>query len=225
MRSPHAGLDQTPLRQRVASATFPPLLLMMQAIESMTISQPVIANMHSQEKNMARLLRLHQQVLDQKEIMRELKMRSLVPPSQWYAPNNVKHASSNMASNCESASTFYSEASYHSGKLNKEIFTSSFHSEASHHSGKLTNDNVPCDDEYPRPSMILLIPKSMETSFDSFVEPTCHSMGLRGNSLYHSANTLRAGNTTLNKFNATNDAKNELESETTSEPNVNGSII
>jgi len=73
--------------------------------------------------------------------------------------------------------------------------------------------------------MILLIPKSMETSFDSFVEPTCHSMGLRGNSLYHSANTLRAGNTTLNKFNATNDAKNELESEIASEPNVNGSII
>ena len=225
MRSPYAGPDQTMLRQRVPSATFPPLPLTMQAIESTTISQPVMASMHSQEKNMARLSRLHQQVLDRKEIMRELKIRSLVPPSQRYAPNNVKHASSNMASNCESASTFYSDASYHSGKLNKEIFTSSFHSDASHHSGKLTNDNVPCDDEYSRPSMILLIPKSTETSLDSFVEPTCHSMGLRGNSLYHSANTLRAGNNTLNKFNATYDAKNELESETASLLNVNGSIF
>ena len=229
MRSPYAGFDQTPLTGKFASAMFPPLPLTMQATESTTISQPVIANMHLQEKQMARLSRLHQQVLDRKEIMRELKIRSLVLPSQRYAGSDVdcriqttevKHSSSNMASNCESASTFYSEASYYSGKLNKEICTSTFHSD-----GKLTNDNVPCDDEYSRPSMILIIPKSMEASFDSFIEPTCHSMGLRGNSLDHSANTLRAGNTTLNKCNANNDAKNELETETASESIVNGSIF
>ena len=230
----NAGFDQTPMTGQLSSAMFPPLPLTMPATESTTISQSVTANIHSQEKKMVRLSQLHQLVLDRKEIINKLKIRSSVLPSQRCAgfdvgcrlqTTEVKHSSSNMASNCESASTFYSEASYHSGKLNKEILTSSFHSEASHHRGKLTNDNVPRYDAYSRPSMILIVPQSMETSYDSFVEPMCRSIGLRGNLLYHSANTLRAGNTTLNKCDSTNDATNELESETTSESIVNGSIF